>query len=69
MWINSDVSPDMHTLMLEDPSHLALMSEHMMEPMLDAVMDDKELRQRMIDLMLEHSDFMNTIQHDNPTHE
>ena len=69
MWINSGMSQYMHTLMLEDPSHLALMSEHMMEPMLYAVMDDQELRPRMIDLMLEHRDFMNTIRHDNPTHE
>jgi hypothetical protein len=69
MWINSGISQDMHKLMLEDPSHMALMYEHMMKPMLDAVMDDEELRTTMIDLMLEHHDFMNTIQHDNPTHE
>ena len=67
MWINSGISQDMHTLMLEDPSHMALMSEHMMKPMLDAIMDDHELRVKKIDLMLEHHDFMNSIQHDNPT--
>jgi len=67
MWINSGISQDMHILMLEDPSHMALMSEHMMKPMLDAVMDDEELRVKIIDLMLEHHDFMNSIQHDNPT--
>lgn len=38
----------------------------MMEPMLNAVMDDPDLRERMIELMLEHQDFMNSIRHDNP---
>ena len=37
--------------------------------MLGKVMDDKVLRQQMINLMLEHNDFMNTIRHDNPTQE
>jgi hypothetical protein len=41
------------------------MSEHLMEPMLDAIMDDVNLRQQMMNLMLEHSDFMNTIRHNN----
>ena len=67
IWINSGMTQDMHTLMLEDPSHMALMSEHMMKPMLDAIMDDKELRTKMIDLMLEHHDFMNSIRYHNPT--
>jgi hypothetical protein len=67
MWINSGMKEDMHTLMLENSSHIALMSEHMMKPMLDAVMDDEELRAKMIDLMLEHHDFMDSIRHNNPT--
>ena len=66
MWINSEMTQDMHVLMMKNPSHMARMSEHMMESMLDAVMDDVNLRQQMIDLMLEHPDFMNTIRHNNP---
>ncbi|MGH1566187.1 MAG: hypothetical protein ACRBB5_01910 [Nitrosopumilus sp.] len=45
------------------------MSEQMMGQMLGKVMDNKVLCQQMIDLMLEHNDFMNTIIHDNPTQE
>ena len=66
MWINSEMTTDMHTMMLEDPSHMAMMSNQMMEPMLNAVMDDEDLREQMIELMLQHKDFMNTIRHDNP---
>ena len=29
-------------------------------------MDDVDLREQMIELMLEHQDFMNSIRHDNP---
>ena len=66
MWINSEMTKDMHTMMLEDPSHMAMMSNQMMEPMLNAVMDDEDLREQMIELMLQHKDFMNSIRHDNP---
>ena len=69
MWMNSDTRHDLHELMLHNPSHIAQMSEQMMEQMLGKVMDEKVLRQQMIDLMLEHDDFMNTIRHDNPTQE
>jgi len=69
MWVNSGMRHDMHKLMLQNPSHIAQMSEQMMEQMLGKVMDDKVLRQQMINLMLEHNDFMNTIRHDNPTQE
>jgi len=65
MWINSGMSKDMTMMMLENPSHMAYMSEQMMEPMLNAVMDDEILRQQMIDLMLENQNFMNSIRHDN----
>jgi len=65
LWINSGMSKDVTMMMLQNPSHLAYMSEQMMEPMLNAVMDDEILRQQMIDLMLEHQDFMNSIRHDN----
>jgi len=65
MWINSGMSQDMNTIMLQNPSHMAHMSEQMMGPMLNAIMDDEDLRQQMMDLMLEHQDFMNTIRHEN----
>jgi hypothetical protein len=66
MWIHPDMIQDMHSLMLEDPSHMTKMSNEIMEPMLNAVMDDEDLREQMIDLMLEHQDFMNLIRHENP---
>ena len=66
VWINSDITQDMHTLMLENPSHMHMMSTHMMEPILDAIMNDKSLQQEMIELMLDHDEFMNVIRHDNP---
>jgi len=66
VWINSEMTKDMYTMMLEDPSHMAMMSNQMMEPMLNAVMDDKNLREQMIELMLQHKDFMNSIRHENP---
>ncbi|HSG84145.1 MAG TPA: hypothetical protein VLA08_06270, partial [Nitrosopumilus sp.] len=65
-WINSDMTKDIHTMMLEDPSHMAMMSKQMMEPMLNAIMDDADLREQMIELMLEHKDFMNSARHENP---
>ena len=66
IWIHPEMIQNIHSLMLEDPSHMVMMSNQMMEPMLNAVMDDEELRQEMIDLMLEHQDFMDTNKHDNP---
>ena len=69
IWINSGMRTDMHRLMLQNPSHIAHMPEQVMQQMLVKVMDDKDFRQQMIDLMLEHEDFMNTIRHDNPTQE
>ena len=67
MWINDGMSQDVHNLMVRNPSHMAQMANQMMEPMLNAVMDDKNLRIQMMDLMLEHHDFMNSIRHQNPT--
>ncbi len=69
MWINPEMVQDMHTMMLEDPSHMAMMSNQLMEPMLNAVMDDPILRDQMMELMLEHQDFMNSIRHENPDSE
>ena len=69
MWINAGMSENVHNLMVKDPSHMAQMSHQMMEPMLNAVMDDEILRAQMMDLMLEHHDFMNAIRHQNPSEE
>lgn len=67
MWIDNDMIQDMHRFMLENPSHMAQMQQHMMEPMLRHMMDDPELRQQMIEMMLEHHEFMNSIRHENST--
>ena len=45
---------------------MAMMAHQMMEPMLNGIMDDVDLRDQMIILMLENEDFMNSIRHDNP---
>ena len=65
LWINSGMSRDLHNVMIHDPSHMTQMSDQVMEPMLNAVMDDEVLRQQIIDLLIDHQDFMNTIRHDN----
>ena len=66
VWINSEMTHDMHTLILQNPSHMHMMSTHMMEPLLNAIMNDQNLQQEMIELMLDHGEFMNTIRHENP---
>ena len=66
MWMDLKTSQELHLAMLENPTHMGQMSEHMMDPVLDMIMDDEALRQQMIDLLLEHQDFMNDIRHDNP---
>ncbi|WP_297473151.1 hypothetical protein [Nitrosopumilus sp.] len=66
IWVNSGMSYDMHNLMIQNPTHLAHMSHQLMDPMLDAIMDDEDLRQQMIKLMLENPEFMNSIRHENP---
>jgi len=66
IWVNSGMSYDMHRLMIQNPTHLAQMSYQLMDPMLDAIMDDEDLRQQMIELMLENPEFMNSIRHENP---
>ena len=65
MWINKEMAQDMHKFMLENPSHMAHMQDHMMGPMLRHMMDDPELREKMIEMMLQHQDFMNSIRHEN----
>ena len=66
MWIGSEMSQDMNSMMLQNPSHMRHMSEQVMIPMFDSVMDHEDLRQQMIGLLLEHQDFMNAIRHDSP---
>ncbi|AFS80097.1 hypothetical protein NKOR_00905 [Candidatus Nitrosopumilus koreensis AR1] len=63
MWIDDKMVQDMHEFMLENPEHMKQMSEQMMGPILGFMMDDTEIRQQMIDLMLDHEDFMNSIRH------
>jgi hypothetical protein len=65
MWINDEMSQDMHEFMLENPQHMAGMSEQMMGEMLGPMMDDPELREQMIALMLKNQGFMNSIRHNN----
>ncbi len=65
LWINSGMSYDIHQLMIQNPSHMSKMSEQMMNPILDSIMDDEDLRQQMIKLLLEHPEFMNSIRHSN----
>ncbi len=64
MWIDSGMTSEMYKLMMQNPSHMAMMSHDMMEPMLNSMMGDEILRQKMIELMLEHQDFMNAIRHE-----
>jgi len=66
MWINSETNQGMSLIMLQSPSHMGHMSEQVMDPLLGLVMDHEDLRLQMIDLLLEHQDFMNTIRHDGP---
>ncbi|MCH9657916.1 hypothetical protein K0U27_04325 [archaeon] len=66
MWTDLKTSQELHLAMLENPIHMGQMSERMMDPVLDMIMDDETLRQQMIDLLLGHQDFMNDIRHDNP---
>ena len=65
MWIDSGLMAEMHKKMLENPHHMEQMSDKMMRPMLTHMMDDPEIRQKMIEYMLEHEEFMNTIRHEN----
>lgn len=65
LWINTDMSMNLHEHMFSDPRHMEQMSYEMMQPMLGYMMDDPEIRQKMIEYMLEHEEFMNTIRHEN----
>ncbi len=63
MWINDQMSQDVHQFMLKSPEHMALMSEQMMGEILEPMMDDPQIREQMIELMLENQGFMNSIRH------
>ena len=63
IWINDQMSQDVHQFMLKNPEHMALMSEQMMGEILDPMMDDPQIREQMIELMLENQGFMNSIRH------
>ncbi len=65
MWIQEEMVFEMHEFMLQSPNHMTEMSEQMMGPMLEFMMDDPDIREQMIDLMLQHEDFMNSIRHSN----
>lgn len=65
MWINDQMNQEIYQFMLKSPEHMALMSEQMMSEILNPMMDDPQLREQMIDLMLKHPGFMNSIRHNN----
>ena len=65
IWVDADFRNKMHSFMLENPLHMAHMTDQLLEPTLGHMMNDAELRQQMIELMLEHHEFMNSIRHEN----
>lgn len=65
MWIDSSFMYEIHQTMLENPHHMEQMSNEMMGPMLGTMMDDPEIRQKMVEYLLEHEEFMNSIRHEN----
>ncbi len=65
IWINPNLTQDMHDFMIENPSHMANMADQMMGPILEPMMNDPEIRQQMMKLMLENPEFMDSIRHQN----
>ena len=65
IWINDQMSEDLHEIMISSPDHMAQMSQHMLSEMLGPMMNDPELREQMIDLMLQHQEFMDSVRHIN----
>lgn len=65
VWVNEKMRTHMHNHMLENPHHMKMMTDQMMESTLGYMMDDPELRQQMIEMMLENQEFMNSIRHEN----
>lgn len=68
IWINAGMREDLHEKMLQNPSHLSQMAQKLMKPMLYPIMDEPNLRLDMINLLLEHNEFMNSIRHANSPH-
>lgn len=65
IWINEKMRNQMQLLMLENPEHMKNMAKNMMEQMLDYIISDLILREQMIEMLLEHQDFMDSIRHEN----
>ena len=65
IWLNENMRNHMHDLMFENRYHMELMTEQMMGSLLEIMMGDPELRKQMIEMMLDHQDFMNSIRHEN----
>jgi len=62
-WINDEMSTRMYKLMLNDPTHMAMMSDKMMGEILYPIMDDPQLREEMANLLIKHQAFMDAIRH------
>jgi hypothetical protein len=65
IWINEKMRTQMYNLMFKSPNHMNLMADQMMSPLLGLMMDNPEIRNQMIEIMLENQDFMNSIRHEN----
>lgn len=65
IWINENMRTQMHNLMIKNPNHMSLMAKQMMSPLLGMMMDSTEIRNKMIEVMLENPDFMDSIRHEN----
>ena len=64
IWLNENLRNQMNNFMFENRYHMGLMTEQMMGPTLELMIDDPELRQQMIEMMLENQDFMDSIRHE-----
>lgn len=62
-WINDEMSTRMYKLMLNDPTHMAMMSDKMMDEILYPIMNDPQLREEMANLLIKHQAFMDAIRH------
>lgn len=65
IWVNDSMRDKMTEFMLGNPNHMHLMTDQLMGQILNSMMDDSTLRQQMIDIMLENTEFMNSIRHEN----
>jgi hypothetical protein len=65
MWITDTMRDKMTKFMLEDSTHMHMMTDQLMVQILNPMMDDSMLRQYMMDIMLENNEFMNSVRHEN----